>query len=153
MKPIDRFNIRVYGIWIDGDKQVLLSDELVGGRKITKFPGGGMKFGEGPAEAIRREWKEELGCEINIVQQLYFSDFFVPSFMDDGSQVISLYFQVQPTTPLQVPLATQPFDFKKEKDGAESFRKAPIDMLDSGFISLPIDKELIKQILSDTKDK
>ena len=41
------FNIRVYGILINDAKQVLVSDEYIRGTYITKFPGGGLEFGEG----------------------------------------------------------------------------------------------------------
>jgi hypothetical protein len=47
------FNIRVYGIFIR-DSRVLVSDELIFGQRITKFPGGGLHFGEGPADCIIR---------------------------------------------------------------------------------------------------
>ena len=36
-----RFNIRVYGIWINDRQQILVSDERIGDFKFTKFPGGG----------------------------------------------------------------------------------------------------------------
>jgi hypothetical protein len=41
---ITRFNVRVYGIWIDRDRRVLLSDEKLGNLHITKFPGGGLEY-------------------------------------------------------------------------------------------------------------
>ncbi|MFN5439619.1 MAG: NUDIX hydrolase, partial [Bacteroidota bacterium] len=41
------FNIRVYGILISDDNQVLVSDEFIRGNYYTKFPGGGLEFGEG----------------------------------------------------------------------------------------------------------
>lgn len=39
------FNLRVYGILINEEKQVLVSDEFIRGNYITKFPGGGLEFG------------------------------------------------------------------------------------------------------------
>jgi 8-oxo-dGTP diphosphatase len=36
------FTIRVYGILINDDKQVLVSDEYIRGNYYTKFPGGGL---------------------------------------------------------------------------------------------------------------
>ena len=52
-----RFNVRVYGILIQNDC-VLVSDEYIGGKEITKFPGGGLEFGEGIHQCIIREIKE-----------------------------------------------------------------------------------------------
>ena len=43
-------NIRVYGILINEQKQVLVSDELIRGGYYTKFPGGGLEYGEGTRE-------------------------------------------------------------------------------------------------------
>ena len=53
-----RFNVRVYGIYITPQQQILLSDERIGDFCFTKFPGGGLEFGEGLHEALIREWKE-----------------------------------------------------------------------------------------------
>ena len=38
--------LRVYGILINEAKQVLVSDEFIRGNYFTKFPGGGLEFGE-----------------------------------------------------------------------------------------------------------
>ena len=92
-----RFNIRVYGILID-QGSVLVSEELIAGRLITKFPGGGLEWGEGPRQCLVREWKEELGWEIDVTGHYYTTDFFQKSAFDD-SQVISIYYQVASKTP------------------------------------------------------
>ena len=39
------FTIRVYGILLGDDKQVLVSDEFIRGNYYTKFPGGGIELG------------------------------------------------------------------------------------------------------------
>ena len=42
-----KFNIRVYGLYINNENKLLLSDEYFGGKFLTKFPGGLLqKFGE-----------------------------------------------------------------------------------------------------------
>jgi hypothetical protein len=38
---VTRFNIRVYGIWIE-DGQLLINEELIRGRRVIKLPGGGL---------------------------------------------------------------------------------------------------------------
>ena len=73
-----RFNIRVYGLLIE-DGKVLVSDELIKGKGITKFPGGGLEFGEGTIEALKREFREELDTEIHIRRHYYTTDFYVPA--------------------------------------------------------------------------
>ena len=59
-----RFNIRVYGIWIQ-DHKILVNEELIRGKKIIKFPGGGLQWGEGIKDCLQREWKEELNIDID----------------------------------------------------------------------------------------
>ncbi len=66
---INRFIIRVYGIWIS-DEKVLLVEETVKRNTITKFPGGGLEFGEGIIDCLKREFKEELGIKSFIVLQI-----------------------------------------------------------------------------------
>ena len=69
MKEVDRFNIRVYGLLFHGGS-VLVSDEMVQGRRITKFPGGGMMPGEGTLDCLRREIREETGLEVEVGAEL-----------------------------------------------------------------------------------
>jgi ADP-ribose pyrophosphatase YjhB (NUDIX family) len=66
MRP-DRFNIRVYALILDRqEKNILISDERVAGLEFSKFPGGGLEFGEGVMDCIHREAIEELGQEIEV---------------------------------------------------------------------------------------
>ena len=37
---MNRFNIRVYGILVNENKEVLVADEFIRGSYYTKFPGG-----------------------------------------------------------------------------------------------------------------
>jgi hypothetical protein len=46
--------VRVYGLLIDEQEQVLVSDEYIRGNYYTKFPGGGLEFGEGLREGLTR---------------------------------------------------------------------------------------------------
>ena len=88
-----RFNIRVYGIWIK-DNKVLINEELIRSRQIVKFPGGGLDWGEGTIDCLKREWKEELDLDIEVVSHFYTTDFFQASAFDN-SQVISIYYLVK----------------------------------------------------------
>ncbi|MBK9515443.1 MAG: NUDIX domain-containing protein [Flavobacteriales bacterium] len=56
------FTIRVYGLLLHAG-HVLVSDELIKGRRITKFPGGGLEYGEGLKDCLIREIREEIGIE------------------------------------------------------------------------------------------
>ena len=98
MSEAKRFNIRVYGIWIKDDK-VLVNDETIRGMQVIKFPGGGLDWGEGTVDCLKREWKEELGMDIEVLDHFYTTDYFQHSAYDD-SQVISIYYLVAaPTAP------------------------------------------------------
>lgn len=92
MQSANRFNIRVYGIWLH-DGHVLVNEELIRGRKVIKFPGGGLDWGEGTIDCLKREWMEELNLEIEILDHYYTTGFFQQSAFDD-SQVLSIYYLV-----------------------------------------------------------
>jgi ADP-ribose pyrophosphatase YjhB (NUDIX family) len=87
-----RFNIRAYGIWVQNGK-MLVNEELIRDQKVIKFPGGGLDWGEGIADCLKREWKEELDIDITIISHFYTTDFFQHSAFDD-SQVVSIYYLV-----------------------------------------------------------
>ena len=50
------FNIRVYGIYVNPKKEVLVTDESYDEHEFTKFPGGGLEWGEGSIECLKREF-------------------------------------------------------------------------------------------------
>jgi 8-oxo-dGTP pyrophosphatase MutT (NUDIX family) len=87
-----RFNVRVYGLLI-ANGSVLVNDEVIRGRRVRKFPGGGLELGEGTIEGLQREFREELGLEIRVRSHFYTTDYFVKSAWDD-SQVLSIYYLV-----------------------------------------------------------
>ncbi len=88
------FNIRVYGLLINELNQVLISDECRNGFSFTKFPGGGMEFGEGFKETLIREFQEELGIEIHVNELFYFNEFFQVSKFNPKDQLFSFYYKV-----------------------------------------------------------
>src|SRR5579862_4134801 len=103
------FNLRVYGILFGENKQVLVSDEFIRGNHYTKFPGGGLEFGEGTRDCLKREFKEELDLEVEIGEHIYTTDFFLMSAFNNAHQIISIYYYVKALEPIKVPLRTKPF--------------------------------------------
>ncbi len=79
------FNVRVYGILINEQKQVLVSDEFIRGSYYTKFPGGGLEFGEGTRDCLKREFMEEMNLKVEIGEHIYTTDFFQLSAFNPGS--------------------------------------------------------------------
>lgn len=143
------FNIRVYGIIINEQRQVLVSDEFIRGAFITKFPGGGLEFGEGTRDCLKREMKEELNIEAEIGEHIYTTDFYQRSAFNTDHQIVSIYYHVKPLEPILVPFKQTPFEFQPHqiadpKGEAEVFRLIDWHMFDADVVTLPIDKVVAK---------
>jgi ADP-ribose pyrophosphatase YjhB (NUDIX family) len=146
-EPINtRFTIRVYGIIFNDRQEVLLSDESYLSHRFTKFPGGGLEYGEGTLDCLRREIKEETGCNIEILRHLYTTDFFQESKFHPGMQVISIYYLARFTEPPCFPVSDNPFDFPDNAERGQSFRWLPLDRLTPDVVTLPIDKKVVEII-------
>lgn len=90
---IKRFNLRVYGLLIREGK-LLISSEQYKGHHLIKFPGGGVEYGEGIKDALKREWQEELQTDIKVGELIYATDYFLPSAFNDEDQIICFYYRV-----------------------------------------------------------
>ena len=136
------FNVRVYGLLINLNEEILLSDEQEFGIQFTKFPGGGLEYGEGLIDGLKREFVEECSLEIEIIKHFYTTDFFVESIFG-GGQLISVYYLVKPMNELAFKLTDNPFDFKGQTEPMQSFRFAAIEELSIDEITFPVDKHVI----------
>lgn len=142
------FNVRVYGVLQNEQGQILVSDEYIKGGFYTKFPGGGLEYGEGTRECLIREWQEELRQDIEIIDHLYTTDFFQVSAFGDRRQIISIYYTVRPLGPYKVPFKKKPFDFEELRDQAEAFRWVDWEAFGEQTLSLPIDKVVARLLKS-----
>jgi 8-oxo-dGTP diphosphatase len=136
-----RFNVRVYGLLLD-EERVLVSDEYIFGKELTKFPGGGLEFGEGPAECVVREFKEELNIDIEVLEHFYTTDFFVASAFNPNSQVISIYYTVRAFGDCTIPTSHRRFHFTEKKEGAQAFRWISLSQLSENDFTFVIDKKV-----------
>jgi len=150
---MNRFNVRVYGILVNHKKQVLVSDEYIRGGYYTKFPGGGLEFGEGTRECLKRELREELGIDSEIGEHIYTTDYFQLSAFNPDHQIISIYYYASPLEELKVPMKNAAFDFDDQqmaiydKTGeTETFRLIDWDDFSEETVTLPIDKYVAKMI-------
>lgn len=143
------FNVRVYGLLINEHQEVLLTDEQVKGYRFTKFPGGGVEFGEGLTEALKREFIEECSTEVEILRHFYTTDFFVKSAFND-SQIISVYYMVKAIGDLNFKVKTILFDFDGEGDNLQSFRWKKLDDLKADDVTFPVDQYIV-ELLKTTK--
>lgn len=144
---MSRFNIRVYGVLLNEQKQVLVSDELIRGNYITKFPGGGLEFGEGTRDCLRREFMEEMNLRVNISGHIYTTDYFQVSAFNPEHQIISIYYLAEALEEITAPLRDKPFDFDErqlkvyeETRETETFRFIDWRQFSADSVTLPIDK-------------
>ncbi len=142
---INRFNIRVYGILINNG-QLLVSDEYIKKNKITKFPGGGLEFGEGPKDCLIREFREELNLSIEVIEHFYTTDFYVTSSFDTNSQIISIYYVVCPNEKMDFKVSNSPHNYEN-KEGAQSLRWIKLSELKDTDFSLIIDRKVGEMLM------
>ena len=143
---INRFNIRVYGILINNG-QLLVSDEYIKKNKITKFPGGGLEFGEGTKDCLIREFKEELNLSIKVIEHYYTTDFYVNSSFDTNSQIISIYYIVIPAEKMDFKVSLSPHNYET-KEGAQSVRWIKLSELKENDFSLIIDRKVGEMLIN-----
>jgi len=140
------FNVRVYGLLINEANEVLISDEQEYGFKFTKFPGGGLEYGEGLIEGLKREFVEECNTEVEVISHFYTTDFFVKSAFND-SQIISVYYQVKAVSDLLFTTKTVVFDFDGEGDVLQSFRWVKLSDLTVDAFTFPTDQYVADLLL------
>lgn len=135
------FNVRVYGLLINGEQQVLISDEQSGGRIFSKFPGGGLELGEGLIDALKREFIEECNAEIEVLEHFYTTDFYEKSSFND-SQILSIYYIVKALHPLELNFKSEVFDF--DEDSLQSFRWVDLSALKPEDVTFKTDQTVVE---------
>lgn len=91
---INRFNIRVYAAVVK-DRQVLALFEEYAGDLLIKLPGGGLEFGEGTIECLKREFMEELNLKISKLEHFYTQEDFLVSRFRENEQLLTVYYLVE----------------------------------------------------------
>ncbi len=142
-----RFIIRVYGIVLNTKGEVLISDEYELNTKMTKFPGGGLEFGEGLIDGLRREFSEECnGQKIKNLRHFYTTDFYQKALFFECAQLISVYYLAELDDPICVSTSKHPFDFEIGGEKRQSFRWVKINALEERDITFPIDKFVVRKL-------
>lgn len=141
---ITAFNIRVYGIVIDKDNNVLLTDEIRNGFKMTKFPGGGLEFGEGTIECLKREFQEEMEAEISSVEHFYTTDYFQQSSFKNSDQIISIYYTAQCHGIKEEQIIDNRYNFKLKGEDELLLRWVNIHSIEKEDLSFPIDQKVLE---------
>ena len=150
-----QFSLRVYGILINDKKQLLVSDEYIRGGYYTKFPGGGLEFGEGTRDCLAREFMEEMNLKVEVGDHIYTTDYFQMSAFRPTDQIVSIYYYAKALEEIKAPLRDKPFDFDArelkmyaEKQETETFRFINWADLSEDVVTLPIDKLVVRMLLS-----
>jgi ADP-ribose pyrophosphatase YjhB (NUDIX family) len=102
------FNYRIAGVAVNGDHILLHRAEQ---EQFWTFPGG---RGETADETLRREMREELGVDVEVIRPLWFVENF---FTYSGKQYheIALYFLIR--LPNDCELLSHPGPFRGEEAG------------------------------------
>ena len=143
-----RFNIRVYGIVVNDKNELLVSDELIKGMQFTKFPGGGLEWGEGLIECLKREFIEELNQQIEVISHFYTTDYFQQSAFREEDQLISVYYSVALTGKTGFTTKAKKFDFPDELGNPNEIQRwVPIRELMVGDFKWPVDKVVAQRLI------
>lgn len=135
MKP---FNIRIYGLLIHQHK-ILIIREPFAGSMIDKFPGGGLEYGEGTTDCLKREFLEELNLEIEVESHFYTQDFFLQSRFDENEQILMIYYRVKSIDLMQLQVLDPDIQELIWKD---------LNELSSDSLTLPTDRHVVEMLLN-----
>jgi 8-oxo-dGTP diphosphatase len=137
---MQRFNIRVYGICVNERNEVLLSDESHQHLNFTKFPGGGLEFGEGMIDCLKREFHEEFKLEIEVGELFYLTDFFQLSAFSENDQVVSVYYLIRANL-------DELDELTKNQSLKEKLHWVSLSELNEELVTFPIDKIVVRKLI------
>ena len=138
--------IRVYALVFNEQNELLLLNESYNGIHFTKFPGGGLNFGEGTLDTISRELQEELNLKNLTYSHFYTTDFFVPSYFDSTVQVFSVYYVVDQTVP------KTSIQVDKSDAHLHGVTWIPLDKVSTDDVTFPIDKKVAALLQEQRRD-
>ena len=139
---INRFNLRVYALIVNEFDEILLSDEYRNGCFFTKFPGGGVEYGEGIIDALKRELCEELNLSVEEGTFFYVNDFLQKSAFNPQDQLISFYYLIQLK---KAKFSTLPYEIPFEVEG-ERQRWVSLSALTEDKLTFPVDKVVLEKL-------
>ena len=146
------FNVRVYGLLFNEKKEILVTDEFINGVMITKLPGGGLEFGEGTIDCVKREFMEDLGWEVQVTNHFYTTDFFQISAFNEDKQIISIYYSlilIDKSKELPIRFKKTKFDFDEMIKDDQIFRWLSINKSLIEDLTFPIDKRVGEMLLGE----
>ncbi len=133
---MNQIRIRVAGILVR-DQKILLVRHEKNGQSYFLLPGGGMEFGETAEQALIREFKEEVGLEIEVGRLVMVQDSIPPNL---HRQVLNMYFLV----------STSSFDIKVTQD--KVLKGADFFTFDD-FMNKKVNPDVKKEIVEGLKNQ
>ncbi|GAA0289024.1 ADP-ribose pyrophosphatase YjhB (NUDIX family) [Gracilibacillus halotolerans] len=87
----------VYGIYVEDGKLLVINKNAGPYRNRFDLPGGGLEEGETLSEAMKREFLEETGFQIEIEENIGIKDFKLPWLWNGYTDVhhIAVYYSVR----------------------------------------------------------
>ena len=139
------FNLRVYGIVHDQGRILVTREHFRSGLVINKFPGGGVEFGEGIVDALKRELDEELRIKDPSLDHFYTTDFFQRSAFNEDEQLIAVYY----SCPFEA-VDLEPIEYADEAEDVRLLEKRWVEMenINPQLFTFPVDKYVAELILS-----
>lgn len=138
------FNVRVYGLLINQNNEILMSYEEQAGLQFTKFPGGGLEYGEGLVDGLKREFSEECALNIEIISHFYTTHYFVKSAFN-ATQLIAVYYLVKPIGDFNLPTSkNSSVFFNPNGDNKQAFRWLKLKSLTENDVTFTVDKYVVK---------
>ena len=107
---------------LNDKNEILISDEYHLNRRMTKFPGGGMEYGEGTIECLQREAREEFDQNLLNIRHFYTTDYYQKALFFDDHQLISIYYQADLEDEEGLQSSTIPFNYAEEKKRGTVFQ-------------------------------
>ena len=87
----NRFNYRIAGVAVHNDSILLHQAE---GDAFWTFPGGRAEFGESAQQTMRREMREEMGADVEVIRLLWLVENFF-TYANRDYHELSLYFLIR----------------------------------------------------------
>ncbi len=140
-----RFIVRVYGLIHNDWKEVLVAEEFHFNTFMRKFPGGGLEFGEGPADCLFREMNEELNVSLPVGDLLHTTRVFIQSAFNPNHQVLGIYFLVKADDRIKDKFRDQ--SVMPTENGQEFFRWELVENLSSSNLTFPADQQAYEAFL------
>lgn len=153
-----RFNVRVYFFLVsrrgpggkstpfEGVDCILVSEEHISGRHCTKWPGGGLEFGEGPMECAQREAQEELGQDIALGPLVHATGSFVRSAWRPQEQVLCHYYLARLCGPQEFETTEGAVDWNAGHE--QRFRWSPVQGFNPEQLTFSTDRAAWNALLT-----